>query len=1099
MYRINFLLIILAFVSCETKKTEGNNTTTFISLNADQSGVNFSNNIVENDTLNYFKFPYLYMGAGVSIGDINNDGLSDIYFTGNMTPNKLFLNKGDMKFEDITKKSGTQGDSRWYTGTTMADVNNDGWIDIYVCSGGKFGSSKNQLFINNTDGTFTEKAEEFGIADGSASIQATFFDYDNDGFVDLFVGNYPHVQVSQGNAYYRVKMDDNLDYESGHLFKNNGNGTFKDVTREAGVQNFGMTLGVVASDLNNDGFQDLFVSNDFNVPDFIYLNNGDGTFKESVKEATNQISMFGMGSDAADFNNDGLIDIVQMEMTPSTHKRSKTNMASMNPERFYEGVNFGFHYQYMQNSLQLNNGTYNNVPIFSNIARIAGIHATDWSWGALFADFNNDGLKDIIITNGMMRDVNNNDINDEFSSKSFFGKTNHLDYLKYPSTPLDNYVFKNNGDFTFSRVNDEWNLKYVGFSTGASYADLDNDGDLDIVINNLGDVASVFENKTETTNKNYLDIKLIGSESNPLGLGTKIVIKTGDEVQKQELTLTRGFQSSVDAKIHFGLNNVTKVDEVKVVWPKGEEQIISNVNSNQELKVNYKNALEVNRYKEVITHKFEDVTTLKGIDFKHTENSYNDFKFEPLLPHKNSQFGSGVTVGDVNGDGLEDFFVGNATGSSAAMYIQNIEGKFTIMNGPWEQDAQYEDMEVLLFDFDNDNDLDLYVVSGGNDKRKEESFFQDRIYINTQNGFVKGDKVLPSIIFSGLMVSPGDFDKDGLTDLFVGGRIIPGKYPFPAKSSILKNNGGKDLDLRFVDVTNQVLLELNEAGLITSAIWDDFNNDGTLDLIIAGEWTPIRFFKNTNGSFKEKTEEFGFEKSTGWWYSLKKADLDGDGDNDYLAGNLGLNYKYKASEKVPFEVFANDFDENNSMDVVLSYKKEGTQLPLRGRECSSQQVHAIKVRFKTYEAYANADLQEIYGEQMLEKSLHYSANTFANYWIENKGDGIFKMHKLPQRAQLAAINKFEVFDYNGDEYPDILLAGNIYGSEVETPRGDASLGLVLTGTGNKVFNVVTPSESNLFVKGDVRGLAPIKINNNSTDAYLFSINSEYLKLIQFNK
>lgn len=1098
MYRISFLLILLALVSCETKKTEVSNTT-FINLNAEKSGIKFSNNILENDSLNYFKFPYLYMGGGVSVGDINNDGLSDIYFTGNMTPNKLYINKGNMEFEDISEKSGTQGDKRWYTGTTMADVNNDGWLDIYVCTGGKFGSSKNQLFINNTDGTFTEKAEKFGIDDGSASIQATFFDYNNDGFVDLFVGNYPHVPVSQGNAYYKVKMDDNLDYESGHLFKNNGNGTFKDVTKEAGVQNFGMTLGVVASDLNNDGFQDLFVSNDFNVPDYLYLNNGDGTFTESVKEATNQFSMFGMGSDAADFNNDGLIDLVQMEMTPTTHKRSKTNMASMNPKGFYEGVDFGFHYQYMQNSLQLNNGIYNNVPMFSNIARKAGVHATDWSWGALFADFDNDGLKDLIVTNGMMRDVNNNDINEEFNSKSFFGATSHLDYMKYPSTPIDNYVFKNNGDFTFSRANDEWNISYVGFSNGASYSDLDNDGDLDVILNNLGDVASIFENKTNETSKKYLDIKLIGSKNNPLGLGTKVEIMSNGNLQKQELTLTRGFQSSVDTKIHFGLNNRELVEQVKIVWPNGKEQLLTNVKSNQALVVDLKNAIEVDESKEGKVNKFQDVTESLGVTFKHSENKYNDFNYEPLLPHKNSQFGAGVTVGDVNGDGLEDFFVGNATGNAAAMYIQNVDGKFSIMNGPWEQDAQYEDMEVLLFDFDNDSDLDLYVVNGGNDKKKDENFYQDRIYMNTSNGFVKGDKVLPKLTASGLAVTPGDFDKDGLTDLFVGGRIIPGKYPFPAKSSILKNNGGKDLELRFVDVTNKVLPDLNEAGLITSAIWDDFNNDGSLDLIIAGEWTPIRFYKNSNNTFKDVTEELGFEKSTGWWYSLKKADLDGDGDNDYLAGNLGLNYKYKASEQVPFEVFANDFDENNSMDVVLSYKKKGTQLPLRGRECSSQQVPAIKVRFETYEAYANANLEEIYGEKMLENSLHYKVNTFANYWIENRGDGAFLMHKLPNRAQLAAINKFEVFNYNNDEYPDIMIAGNMYGSEVETPRGDASVGLILTGKEGKEYDVVTPQESNLFVKGDVRGLAPIKINNNSTDAYLFSINSENLKLIQFNK
>ncbi|SNR31387.1 Repeat domain-containing protein [Lutibacter agarilyticus] len=1095
MYRISFLLIILALVSCDKKEAKVNSTT-FLNLNAEQTNIKFSNNILENDTLNYFKFPYLYMGGGVSIGDINNDNLPDIYFTGNMTSNKLYLNKGNMQFEDITDISKTQGDKRWYTGTTMADVNNDGWLDIYICSGGKFGSSKNQLFINNGDNTYTEKAEEYGIADEGGSIQATFFDYNNDGFIDLYVGNYPHVPVSQGNWYYRIKMDDNAAHESGHLYRNNGNDTFSDVTKEAGVQNFGLTLGVVASDLNNDGFVDLFVSNDFNVPDYLYLNNGDGTFRESVKLATNQFSMFGMGSDAADFNNDGLIDIVQMEMTPSSHKRSKTNMASMNPTSFYEGVEIGFHYQYMQNSLQLNNGVYDKIPIYSNISRKAGIATTDWSWGALFADFDNDGLKDIIITNGMMRDVNNNDINNEFNSQSFFGKTNHLDYLKYPSNPIDNYVYKNNGNFTFSEMNEAWNISYKGFSNGASYADLDNDGDLDIIINNLGDFASVFENKTNNTNNNYIDIVLIGSNKNPFGLGSKVILKYENGIQKQELTLTRGFQSSVEPKLHFGLNTAKIVDEIKVVWPTGETQILKNINSNQQLKIDFKYAESVVEQPLNVINKFTDITYFSGIDFKHLEDEYNDFKFEPLIPHKNSQFGSGVAVGDVNGDGLEDFFVGNAAGSVAAMYIQNSSGKFDLIKGPWENDAQFEDMEVLLVDLDNDNDLDLYVVNGGNDKNKDESFFQDRVYLNTKNTFVKGINVLPKITSSGQTVCSGDFNKDGKLDLFVGGRIVPGKYPFPAKSYLLKNVGGKDLALRFEDVTHKIIPEIQTAGLVTSAIWDDFNNDGNLDLIIAGEWMPIRFFKNTNNKFTEVTKELGLDDKTGWWYGLQKADLDGDGDMDYLAGNLGLNYKYKASFDKPFDVYAHDFDESGSMDVVLSKISKNTRLPLRGRECSSQQIPAIKSRFETFESYANASLEDIYGKGMLKKALHYSATTFASYWIENKG-GSFEMHQLPNRAQFSSINKFEVFDYNGDDYPDILLAGNLYGSEVETPRNDGSIGLVLTGNANKTFSVVPPQESNLFIKGAVSGLEAIEIEGTSNKTFLFSVNNDKLKLIQF--
>ncbi|CDF79885.1 ASPIC/UnbV domain-containing protein [Formosa agariphila KMM 3901] len=1090
MNRIFILLSIVLLSSCVSKKDDTRKTN-FVNVKPDRTGVAFANNIIENDTLNYFQFPFLYMGGGVSIGDINNDGLSDIYFTGNMTSNKLYLNKGNMQFEDITEKANVMGDNRWYTGTTMVDINNDGWLDIYVSVSAKFGNTENQLFINNGDNTFTEKAESYGIADKTASIQSTFFDYDNDGLLDLFVGNYPLVPVSQGNEFYHEKMEINTLEDSGHLYKNNGDNTFTDVTEVSGVKNFGLTLGVVAADFNQDDWQDLYVSNDFNVPDYLYLNNGDGTFKEVVKQATNNISMFGMGADVADFNNDGLLDIMQVDMTPNDYKRSKTNMASMNPTSFYQAVDLGLHYQYMQNSLQLNNGVYNKMPVFSNIARRAGVATTDWSWGTLFADFDNDGFKDIIITNGMKRDVNNNDVNMQYQNETFFGETKNLDYKKYPSHPIDNFVFKNNKDYTFSKVNEDWGISYEGFSNGLSYADLDNDGDLDIVMNNLDDVASVFENKTN--NSNYINVTLKGDSTNTLGLGTKIKITTKQGEQLQELTLTRGFQSSVAPNLHFGLGDETTIQKMEVIWPDNKQQILEDIKANQILEVSYADASKMENPISETQHML-DITKQSQVDFKHIENSYNDFDDEPLLPHKNSQFGAGVAVGDVNGDGLEDFFVGNATSSSAVMYIQNTDGKFDVLDGPWQKDALYEDMESLLFDADGDGDLDLYVVNGGNDKNRNEDFYQDRIYINTPNGFVKGEKVLPKITSSGLTVKAGDYNQDGKPDLFVGGRIIPGKYPFAAKSYIIKNNGGIDTDLRFEDVTEKVAPSLSDAGLVTSAIWDDFDRDGNLDLLIAGEWMPIRFFRNNGNTFQEVTKKLGFEKSNGWWYSLEKADVDGDGDLDYLAGNLGLNYKYKASLETPFEVYVNDFDENNSMDIVLTYKKQGTQLPLRGRECSSQQVPAIKSRFKTFESFANANLQEIYGENMLEKALHYQAYTFASCWIENKGNGTFKMHELPMEAQFTSINKFLVFDYNKDEFPDILIAGNLYGSEVETPRNDAGVGLILTGNAQHTFDVVAPSKSNLFVKGDVRGLKSIQIKEDQ--AFLFSRNNENLQLIK---
>lgn len=1097
MKKLLFCVVLMFLVfGCEkdpiVEKTESS--TSFKSLSKENSGIDFSNTIIENDTLNYFTFPYMYMGGGVAIGDINNDGLSDIYFTGNMSDNKLYLNKGDMQFEDISQKAGVSGDDRWYTGVAMADVNADGWLDIYVSVSGIFGTTKNQLFINNKDNTFSEQGENYGLADETASIQATFFDYNNDGLQDVFVANYPVVKVSMGNSYYHQKMENNRFEDSGHLYRNNGNNTFTDVTVEAGVQNFGMTLGIVASDYNGDGWQDLYLSNDFNVPDYFYLNNGDGTFKEIIQESTNHTAMFGMGIDVADFNNDNLLDIIQLDMTPEDYKRAKTNMASMNPESFYEAVDLGLHYQYMQNTLQLNNGNNaSGIPFYSNISRYSGLATTDWSWGALFADFDNDGLKDVFITNGMKRDVNNNDINQRTNVTKFADLNKAISYKQYPSTPLDNYIFKNDGNYKFSKANQDWNLSFKGFSNGVSYGDLDNDGDLDIVINNLGDVASVFVNeKNKETENNFLKIKLNGTNSNPLGLGAKVFLKSATGEQYQEFTMVRGFQSSVEPTLHFGLGGDSKIDELTVKWPNGRQQQLANLKVNQTLVLDINNAAENNKNTRQHKPLFIDITEKAGIDFKHEEDDYDDFALEPLLPHKNSQFGPALAVGDINNDGLDDFYIGNASGSSSKMYVQNTNGSFATVKGPWEDDVEKEDASALLFDADGDSDLDLYVVSGGNNPLTPSEYYQDRLYINTEEGFIKTSKTLPLIQSSGGVVVSVDYDNDGDLDLFVGGRIVPGKYPFPAKSYILKNEGGTNAKLYYTDVTNEVLPELNEAGLVTAAVWDDFNEDGKPDLIIAGEWMPVRFFENQGDTFKEITKNIGFENSRGWWYGLKKIDFDNDGDMDYLAGNLGLNYKYKASKKSPFEVYANDFDENGKIDIVLSYNKKGVQLPLRGRECSSQQVPAIKQRFQTFELFANATLSDIYGQKMLDDALHYKATTFANSWIENKGNGKFKMHKLPEQVQFSSLNTFEILNSNV-----ILSGGNLYQAEVETPRNDAGYGLMFETLGKQKKTTGNTVKS-LFIKGEIKDIETIYIGEEKAKAFLFARNNDSLKLLKLN-
>lgn len=1087
-------LVLICFLLFSCGKLHKEN---FKKMSPARSGITFINKISENDTLNYMIFPYMYMGGGVSVGDINNDGLDDIFFTGNLVPNNLYLNKGNMKFEDISEKAGISGNHQWFTGSTMADVNNDGWLDIYVCVSGKYKPSDNLLFINNKDNTFTECGKAYGINDKSSSVQATFFDYNNDGLLDLYVANYPIVLVSMGADFYHKKMVENKYEESGHLYKNNGNGTFSDVTREAGVQNFGMSIGVVAMDFNNDGRKDLYVSNDFNVPDYLYLNNGDGTFKNVIREATSQTSIFGMGVDAADINNDGLIDIFQIDMTPEDHFRRMVNVVPMNREIFYRSLDYGFHYQYMQNSLQLNNGIFDNIPSFSNISLFAGVAYTDWSWGGLFMDLDNDGNKDLFVTNGVLKDINNRDIMDNPRENMYFKSKQVYRPELFPSTPLRNYVYKNNGDFTFTNKALSWGFKEPTLSNGVSFGDLDNDGDLDLVINNANEVSYLYENKAVNKNAHYLKIKLAGPPSNLFGLGSIVTAETGTTSQKQELTLTRGYMSSVPPVVHFGLGNKEIIDKLTITWPDGKQQILGHVKADQKLVLNYEDAAIPGEKGAIKEPAFTDITRQSGITFLHREDKYDDFEYEPLLPYKNSQMGPGLAVGDINGDGLEDFFVGNGKGFKGAMYIQTVKGTFKEMPGPWISDSLYEDTGALLFDADNDGRMDLYVVSGGNDNREKEEYYQDRLYLNTEKGFVRCIECLPADLHkSGKCVITCDYDKDGDPDLFVGGRIVPGKYPSPASSYILRNNGGKGTDLRFENVTQKTAPGLLNLGLVTDAVWDDFDGDGSVDLVVAGEWMKIRFFDNTPNGFTDVTDKTGLTETAGLWNCIYCCDIDGDGDNDYLAGNLGLNYKYKTSPKEPYEIYSNDFDLNGTTDIVLGYWEYGKNYPVNGLDASARQIPVIRLRYKGYEEFARATLQDIYGEKMLNSSLHYKAETFANSWIENKGNGTFTIHRLPNRTQFSSINDFAEMK-NENKGKALVAAGNLYGSEVETPRNDASIGLVMRTDSIGKISAVPPAESRLFIKGEVKAIRKIKLASGE-DGFLFAINNDSLKLIEFN-
>ena len=1085
---------IFLLVSCKDRTTSGKQ---FKRLAAEKTDIRFQNTLQENDTLNYFTYSYIYMGGGVAAGDINNDGFTDLFFTGNMVPNALYLNQGNLKFKDITADAGVAGGNRWFTGVTMADVNADGYLDIYCSVGGKYTPKNNLLYINNGDTTFTEKAAEYGIDDPGNSVQATFFDYDRDGDLDLYVANYPPTRFSAPNEYYRFKMDNVKDIETDNLYRNDGD-TFTKVTDEAGVRSFGLTLSATIGDLNEDGWPDIYVSNDFSSPDYMYLNNQDGTFKEVVKKATKQTAFYGMGADIADYNNDGLLDIIQVDMDAKNNRRAKANMASMNPRIFWSTVYSGFHYQYMHNTLQRNSGVFqDDIPDFSNVSRLAGISSTDWSWGPLFADLDNDGWKDLFISNGTRREINNRDYFINLAKNpnkrdSLLKKT-----LAIPSEKIDNFVFRNKGDLTFERTNKTWGITHKGFSNGCVYVDLDNDGDLEIVTNNIDDEVSIFEN-TNAARNHYITLKLKGPQKNPFGLGTRVYITAAGKTQMQELTLTRGFQSSVAPVLHFGLGKTANIDEIKIIWPDGKQELQKNVDADQQIVCNYTNAV----WQQTLTSGEKTplfsvtVPDSLGLAYKHAENTHDDFEKEILLPHKTSTFGPGLAVGDLNGDGLEDLYIGGAAEHPGGLYFQTEKGFVKQIAAAIEEDSRYEDLGALIFDADNDGDNDLYVVSGGNEYGKDSEWLQDRLYVNQGNGILQRKKeALPTMTTSGLRVHASDYDKDGDLDLFVGGRLVPENYPLPADSYLLENRSEKG-NPRFIDVTPEKAPGLRQLGMVTSAIWTDYDKDGWTDLIVVGEWMPIKIFKNEAGTLIDVSRKLGVDDTTGWWFSLQEGDFDGDGDMDFIAGNLGLNYKYQANEKETFDIYFYDFDSNRTNDIVLSYFNDGEKFPVRGRECSSQQMPGIKEKFKDYESFSKATLEDIYTDRYLDNALHYQVKSFASTYFENTGNG-FKKHPLPVEAQFSSINQILVQDFDGDGQLDALIAGNLHGSEVETPRADASIGLFLKGKGNGTFVPVNARESGFYMPGDVKDMA--LLNTPAGTYVVCARNNTYLQLVQWNE
>jgi enediyne biosynthesis protein E4 len=1081
--------------------------TQFVLRNSRETGIDFSNKITESDTFNIFTYDYIYNGGGVSVADFNNDGRQDIFFTGNMVPNKLFLNHGNFKFTDVTTYAKVNVGGRWNSGSIVVDINNDGWQDIYVCATMKDDSASrgNMLFINQGPNeenipVFEESASRFGIAVNGFSLMAAFLDYDLDQDLDLYVMiNQPHDGVSSN---YRPKIDDGSSPNNDFLFRNNGNETFTDVSKKAGILHDGFGLGLAVADLNTDGWPDIYVSNDFLTNDVLYINNGNGTFTNKSPDLLRHQSQFSMGSDVADFNNDGLPDIITMDMLSETNDRKKTTINNKNYLTYINNEGFGYQYQYIRNMLQLNNGNS-----FSEIGQFAGVHQTEWSWSVLFADFDNDGFKDIAITNGYPKDITDKDfVTYKLEAGNYLSISQLMDSV--PIVKIPNYAFRNNGDLSFSDVSKTWGFDKPSFSNGAAFVDLDNDGDLDYVVNNINEAAFVFENLLYKGGKisetHYVRIKLKGKEPNRQALGAKVFLyHDSGKLQFAELQLARGYLSSVEDVVHFGLGNSKAVDSVKIVWPDGRTQKLKNISTDQVLSVSYENskaAEGAEKPKEVHEPLVSECSGSLGIQFMHEEDDRIDYNIQRTLPHKFSQFGPGVSVGDINGDGLDDFIIGGSYRYEASSYIQQPKGTFAQSLIPFgRKEKKSEDEGLLLFDADADHDLDLYIVSGSMEAEGGSESYGDRLYRNNGSGKFSWDsRALPLTDASGSCVRATDFDADGDLDLFVGGRVVPAAYPMPAQSYLLMNNGGT-----FSDETQRLCAELVTPGMVTDALWTDFDSDGNLDLVVVGEFMPITFFKNEGGRLKKITLT-GIHEQTGWWNSLAPGDFDRDGDTDYIVGNLGLNNSYQVTQECPLVIYAKDFDGNGSVDPILgcymrvSMESDAKKLyPVHFWDEINSQSTKFRRKYRNYKQYGSATLEDLLTPDDLKGALKLEANNMATSYVENLGNGKFKMTALPQLVQVAPVNGMVVDDVNNDGNLDVLMVGNDYGNEVFAGRYDAFTGLVLVGNGRGGFEVLPSAKSNFYVKGDAKGLAAL--NGKDEVLFLATQNRDSLKVFSGTK